>query len=70
MIAWLLLFDKQAVQWLTFSIFIDFYCIFQPLPFHLNTKIDFVDESVGGSIPKQFIPVILKNFLRIAENGG
>lgn len=36
----------------------------------MNTKIDFVDESVGGCIPKQFIPVIMKNFLRIAEKGG
>jgi hypothetical protein len=36
----------------------------------LNTKIDFVDESVGGSIPKQFIPIIMKEFLRVAEKGG
>lgn len=36
----------------------------------LNTKIDFIDESVGGVIPKQFIPVIMKEFLRMAEKGG
>lgn len=36
----------------------------------LNTKLDFVDESVGGTIPKQFIPIIMKEFLKIAERGG
>lgn len=44
--------------------------VIEPLPMELNTKIDFIDESVGGVIPKQFIPVIMKEFLRMAEKGG
>ncbi len=46
-----------------------FFCQ-QPLPPHLNTKIDFVDESTGGCIPKQFIPIIMKEYLRLAAKGG
>ncbi|XKL67071.1 hypothetical protein PGB90_010491 [Kerria lacca] len=44
--------------------------VLEPLPLQYNTKIDFVDESTGGSIPKGFIPVIMKEYLRLAEKGG
>ncbi|XP_045469821.1 elongation factor G, mitochondrial [Harmonia axyridis] len=43
--------------------------ILEPLPPQRNTYLDFVDETVGTNIPKQFIPGIKKGFLAMAEKG-
>lgn len=43
--------------------------LFQPLPPNENTKIVFVDETVGTNVPKQFVPHIEKGFRAFCEKG-
>jgi len=41
----------------------------EPLPPHLNTNLEFSDETVGTNIPKQFIPGVEKGFRFMAQKG-
>ncbi|XP_058452533.1 elongation factor G, mitochondrial [Malaya genurostris] len=41
----------------------------EPLPPHLNTNVEFVDETIGTNVPKQFIPGVEKGFRQMAEKG-
>lgn len=43
--------------------------IMEPLPPESNTLLEFVDETVGTNIPKQFIPGVEKGFNLMAEKG-
>ncbi|GAB0093456.1 Elongation factor G, mitochondrial [Sergentomyia squamirostris] len=43
--------------------------IIEPLPATSNTLIEFVDETIGTNVPKQFIPGIEKGFRAMAEKG-
>ncbi|XP_012289242.1 elongation factor G, mitochondrial [Orussus abietinus] len=43
--------------------------VVEPLPPNENTKIEFVDNTVGTNIPKQFIPGIQKGFKIMCEKG-
>nr|XP_054771369.1 elongation factor G, mitochondrial-like [Lytechinus pictus] len=41
----------------------------EPLSPEQNTKFEFIDETVGTNIPKQFVPAIEKGFLEATEKG-
>jgi hypothetical protein len=41
----------------------------QPLPPHQNTCVEFVDETTGTNVPKQFIPGVEKGFMQMCEKG-
>ncbi len=43
--------------------------LLQPLPPEENTKVIFVDETVGTNVPKQFVPHIEKGFRAFCEKG-
>lgn len=43
--------------------------ILEPLPPNENTNLDFVDETSGPNVPKQFIPGIIKGFKMMSEKG-
>lgn len=41
----------------------------QPLPAEKNTLIEFVDETTGTNVPKQFLPGIQKGLHEAAQKG-
>ncbi|CAG9784631.1 unnamed protein product [Diatraea saccharalis] len=43
--------------------------IMEPLPAHLNTLLEFSDETVGTNIPKQFVPGVERGFLDTCQKG-
>lgn len=43
--------------------------IIEPLPPNQNTLIQFVDETVGTNVPKQFVPGVEKGFREMVEKG-
>lgn len=43
--------------------------IMEPLPAHLNTTVDFADETVGTNVPKPFIPGVERGFRKMTEKG-
>lgn len=43
--------------------------IMEPLPPHQNTTLEFVDETIGTNVPKQFVPGVEKGFLDTCQKG-
>ncbi|XP_034840168.1 elongation factor G, mitochondrial [Maniola hyperantus] len=43
--------------------------IMEPLPPHQNTVLEFVDETIGTNIPKQFVPGVEKGFIDTCQKG-
>lgn len=43
--------------------------LLEPLPAHNNTHVEFIDETMGTNIPKNFVPAVEKGFLKMAEKG-
>ncbi|KAK6619038.1 hypothetical protein RUM44_003420 [Polyplax serrata] len=44
--------------------------VIEPLPPDQNTKLEFIDETVGGCIPKNYMPAIKAAFLGMCDKGG
>ncbi|XP_045515545.1 elongation factor G, mitochondrial [Pieris brassicae] len=43
--------------------------ILEPLPPHQNTLLEFVDETMGTNVPKQFVPGIERGYLDTCQKG-
>ncbi|CAH1645129.1 unnamed protein product [Spodoptera littoralis] len=43
--------------------------IMEPLPPHQNTTLEFIDETIGTNVPKQFVPGVEKGFLDTCQKG-
>ncbi|XP_031846914.1 mitochondrial translation elongation factor G 1 [Nomia melanderi] len=43
--------------------------VIEPLPPHENTKLEFVDKTVGTNIPKQYVPAVERGFRSMCECG-
>lgn len=43
--------------------------VLEPLPPHQNTTIEFVDDTVGTNVPKNFVPGVEKGFRLMSEKG-
>ncbi|CAD6999977.1 unnamed protein product [Ceratitis capitata] len=43
--------------------------VMEPLPADQNTVLEFVDDTMGTNVPKQFVPGVEKGFREMAERG-
>ncbi|XP_032530118.2 elongation factor G, mitochondrial [Danaus plexippus] len=43
--------------------------IMEPLPPHQNTLLEFVDETIGTNVPKQFVPGVERGFIDTCQKG-
>lgn len=43
--------------------------VMEPLPPHQNTVLEFIDETVGTNVPKQFIPGVERGYLDTCQKG-
>jgi len=44
--------------------------IMEPLPPHQNTILEFVDDTIGTNVPKQFVPGVERGFRIVAQKGA